>query len=90
MILTNNFHHTRVQVNLRGNTFLSPRQVRRAWRALCGIATCPCSDGPTGTGTRGQQHLDSVPITLTACPNGSVVIEQETQPGASPHAPQCP
>lgn len=40
--LTNDFHGTTINLVLRAGR-LSPRQIRRAWRALCGIADCCCS-----------------------------------------------
>lgn len=49
----NDFHHTTVTLRVSGDT-LSARQVRRAWKALCGIADCHCSDV---LGARGQQEV---------------------------------
>jgi len=42
MRLHNDFHGTSVQINLRGGKAMSKYQVRRAWKALCGIKTCQC------------------------------------------------
>ena len=47
MIIRNDFHNTEVQINLRGTRRLSKYQVKRAWKALCGIQMCECS-GPAG------------------------------------------
>jgi hypothetical protein len=51
LTLTNDFHNTEVKLRLRGNR-LSPRQVKRSARALCGIAECTCSGA---LGQRGEQ-----------------------------------
>ena len=50
--LTNDFHGTSCRVNTEVVLVLSPTQRKRAWRKLCGMRECSCSDG---TGTRGIQ-----------------------------------
>jgi len=50
--LTNNFHNTTCRVNCEVGLVLTPNQRKRAWRKLCGIKGCTCSDA---TGTRGRQ-----------------------------------
>jgi len=53
--LTNDFHGTEVNLKPhsgRNGYYLSPRQVKRAKNALCGMLNCSCS-GPLGE--RGQQ-----------------------------------
>lgn len=46
--LTNDFHHTSVRlvvdVDNCGHELLSPSQVKRARRTLCGVAGCTCGD----------------------------------------------
>lgn len=49
--LTNDFHRTEVDLRPR-NWELSPRQVARARKALCGIKDCTCGDA---VGARGVQ-----------------------------------
>lgn len=60
IILTNDFHNTRVTLLVEfqfiGGTkhcFLSAGQARKAQQALCGVAGCTCSND---LGTRGRQH----------------------------------
>jgi hypothetical protein len=48
--LTNEFHNSAVTLRPTGNR-LSPGQVKRAKRELCGIDGCTCSDS---AGTRGR------------------------------------
>lgn len=74
MMLRNDFHNTQVQVNLRGSHFLTPYQVRRAWKALCGITTCTCSGA---LGTRGPQTLEGRRVLLTPCQDGTILIEDD-------------
>lgn len=76
MLLRNDFHNTEVQVNLRGRTFLTPYQVRRAWKTLCGIRTCVCSGA---LGTRGPQRLEGRRVVLTPCQDGTVMIEDDSE-----------
>ena len=45
MILKNEFHGTQVELHLWGSrNFLTPYQVKRAWKALCGGKRCACGD----------------------------------------------
>jgi hypothetical protein len=53
LVLKNDFHNTTVVVVVRGG-ILSPAQVKRAQRALCGVAGCTCGDF---LGARGPQEL---------------------------------
>jgi len=71
MILTNDFHNTRVQVNLAGRYFLTQYQVRRSWKRLCGIQGCTCGDI---AGTRGPQWLDGTVVLLQPCADNSMNI----------------
>jgi len=50
VVLANDLHNTEVTLRVRGE--LSKWQVKRARKALCGIAECCCSDD---LGTRGPQ-----------------------------------
>jgi len=45
--LSNNFHNTSVRINANIGDELSPAQIRRSRRALCGLADCSCG-GPLG------------------------------------------
>lgn len=42
IVLTNSFHGTAVRLILLDGQTLSPGQVRRARRVLCGVAGCGC------------------------------------------------
>ena len=53
--LRNDFHNTVARVRYESGVPLSERQVRRAYRKLCGMADCSCSDS---TGIRGPQDCD--------------------------------
>lgn len=53
--LRNDFHNSRTTVRYRDGQPLSPRQIRRAARRLCGMAGCECS---CLLGTRGEQEVD--------------------------------
>lgn len=48
MLLKNDFHHSEVQINLRGRYYLSDYQTRRAWKKLCGVKDCQCHCGIAG------------------------------------------
>jgi len=52
--LSNNFHGTTVNLHVTGNR-LSPSQMRRARRTLCGYHDCTCSGY---LGTRGPQAVE--------------------------------
>lgn len=52
--LTNSFHGTEVALIVRDGE-LSPRQIRRAKRELCGVRGCSCSDD---LGIRGAQEVE--------------------------------
>jgi hypothetical protein len=54
LTLKNDFHDTEIRLASMGNN-LSPRQVRRAHKALCGIADCKCGGS---AGERGPQAFD--------------------------------
>lgn len=54
LTLTNNFHNTEVTLVPKGNT-LSPSQVKRSWRILCGISGCTCCNS---AGARGNQEVE--------------------------------
>jgi hypothetical protein len=73
MMLRNDFHHTEVQINLRSTRRLSKYQVKRAWKALCGIKTCTCS-GPAGERPVGQ-WFERVHVYLQHHPDGSATVE---------------
>jgi len=65
--LTNDFHNTEIRVRAAAGDVLSPSQVARIRRALCGMADCVCSGH---TGVRGAQ------------PDGiSVEVEYGYRPG---------
>jgi hypothetical protein len=51
--LTNEFHHTSVSLNLKGE-YLSLRQLAKARKALCGNKECLCSGI---SGMRGRQAI---------------------------------
>ena len=57
--LRNDFHNTEAKVRCESGERLSLTQVRRAWKALCGIESCTCNDG---LGTRGPQEVDITPV----------------------------
>ena len=42
--LTNNFHNTECFVMVEEDGRLSQRQIRRAWKKLCGHSGCACGD----------------------------------------------
>ena len=71
MILRNNFHQTKVQINLHGSRTLSKYQVKRARKALCGRPTCTCGGI---LGERGPQYLDAERVYVTGTPEGGVYI----------------
>jgi hypothetical protein len=52
--LTNDFHNTSTCVRVPDDGSLSERQIRRCWKALCGIEECTCSGY---LGTRGGQEV---------------------------------
>jgi hypothetical protein len=59
--LTNDFHNTEARVRCEVSEYdgvlcirLSATQTNRAWKKLCGIRECRCSDGPCGE--RGPQY----------------------------------
>ena len=54
--LRNNFHNTECRVRPDANGVLSPSQVKRVRRALCGIKDCTCGHGPCST--RGPQDVE--------------------------------
>ena len=60
--LTNDFHRTTVNLNLKGD-HLSPGQVKRAKLALCGMAGCSCS-GAMGNRGPGMDHPDDPSLYL--------------------------
>lgn len=58
--LTNDFHDSGVTLQLR-SAFPSTSQVRRSWKALCGIKGCACGDvmgmrGPQAVKITGQEY----------------------------------
>lgn len=59
MRLMNAFHHTFVTVRPSVSGYLSPRQVQRARKTLCGIGGCTCSDD--NLGTRGMHNVRITP-----------------------------
>lgn len=72
MLLYNDFHHTTVQVNLRGSRRLSRYQVMAAWKRLCGIPTCHCGGV---AGQRGPQWLEGQRVSILPEPDGTASIE---------------
>ena len=54
LTLTNDFHNTEVTLVPKGN-LLSPSQVKRSWRTLCGISGCCCCNE---AGARGNQEVE--------------------------------
>ena len=66
--LTNDFHNT--EYNLRANLGdeLSPSQIRRSRKALCGVSGCTCG-GPLGE--RGDTHYGEE---IGYAPDGAVRI----------------
>lgn len=46
--ITNSFHHTEYTLYVADDMVLSPRQVKRCRRALCGIIGCTCGDAIGG------------------------------------------
>lgn len=62
--LRNDFHNTTVNVRAQGvqhiwneiNIKLSPSQIKRAKKALCGVAWCACGND---AGMRGNQYTDN-------------------------------
>lgn len=65
--LKNDFHNTEINLVVKDGK-LSPAQVKRSRKALCGIAGCTCGDE---LGTRGQQDL----------PEGMEVIPRQDRNG---------
>jgi hypothetical protein len=53
--LTNDFHGTTVNVQPDPLGWLSPRQVKRAEKLLCGMTDCLCAQ--SALGTRGRQSV---------------------------------
>lgn len=68
--LKNDFHNTRISLKRSTAHRLSPSQVARARRVLCGIDGCTCGEF---AGQRGQQHL----------PDGTRVLLIETEDGGA-------
>lgn len=50
--LTNDFHNTETTIRAGLAGKVSRRQIRRAWRKLCGVTGCVCGDA---AGARGRQ-----------------------------------
>lgn len=71
LTLTNDFHHTEVRLRVTGNQ-LSPNQVRRARRILCGISDCSCGGV---AGERGPQFRGAERVYMQAAADGSAFIE---------------
>ena len=63
--LTNDFHHTKAIVLTDG--YLSISQVKRAWKKLCGIKECKCSNA---VGMRGKEN----PIIINYYSNGGIQL----------------
>jgi len=53
--LVNNFHNTATRVRPTSDGILTPRQVAKAKRALCGISGCKC--GVDDVSSRGGRHV---------------------------------
>lgn len=70
--LTNNFHETSVRLRMGDDGRLSPSQVRRAARVLCGISTCTCGGD---LGQRGPQRgIREIEITH----DGGAIVHMDT------------
>jgi len=74
--LRNNFHGTKIQMVTHQRPgkldYLSKRQVRQAWRALCGFPYCECSDG---LGVCGQcKTTNGVRVYYSLLKNGSADV----------------
>lgn len=65
--LYNDFHNTEITLIVK-NGMLSPAQVKKSKKALCGIAGCTCGDE---LGTRGNQDL----------PEGMEIIPRQNREG---------
>ena len=78
--LTNEFHGTKVRLRpgpgVPGSSYqiatLSPSQVRRARRELCGIPDCTCGGA---AGERGPQEYRGERVLIQPSGDGSAVIE---------------
>jgi len=53
--LYNDFHGTEVTLRVKNN-IVTPCQVKRAWRELCGIKGCTCGDQLGGRGPQEVQY----------------------------------
>ena len=53
--LTNDFHNSEVNLRIEHGQPLSPNQIRRARRVLCGLTGCLCGGA---LGERGHQDVD--------------------------------
>ena len=56
IVLTNDFHHTEVNLSARGGE-LSPGQIKKAKRVLCGMSDCTCSNDIGIRGCNGDNDL---------------------------------
>lgn len=59
VVLSNDFHNTTVTLLVSEGWSLSPRQRKRAQKALCGMSDCLCSGS---LGARGPQTLEGEKI----------------------------
>jgi len=66
--IRNDFHGTECRLHVEDKGVLTPSQVRRCRRVLCGIPTCLCGGI---LGERGKQDVEMKPL-----PNGFVLLDK--------------